>query len=643
MQPLGYNGGSHSISYAKSYGNEATDSEAHGFAFEVEVAAQVKDEWPGVKFGLYGETEHKWGTTRTVSNTDTRETAGTVADIDAAAIADELGTSEGIIRKYGFNWTFGTWDINLGGAGTVPVYGYNTYNVTSPTAKVTDLDYEVADDGKSINFSWSEPQSNDNNSVDGYYLYIAEGDGELTKYNEKIITDTAYTLTDFDRTKRYTFAVTAATKKYTTDQEHYYYAEGVFSNLCVFNGNLSGKSAYEIAVENGFTGTEEEWLNSLIGTNGADGVGIDRVELDNNGSLIVYFTDGTNTNLGDIRGTAGENGAAGVGISGITINENGELVVHLTDGSKIKPGVVVGKDGREVEFRTTATYIQWKYAGEDDTAWRNLVSLESLKGATGDIGAAGNDGTDGREVEIQVADGYIQWRYATGNDTAWKDLISLDTLVGATGAAGQNGTDGREIELRKTGTHIQWRYMDEDDTAWRNLISIDEIKGENRKDGVDGITPQLKIGEDSYWYISYDNGATWISLGVTAGASGSDGKDGANGKDGINGQTPYIGENGNWWIGDTDTGKNAVAVSVSEITVDENGQLVFIMSDGSTKNAKMPDGSVAVMASANTDESKDNAATRSIATAGVAISSASLLWNLIALAVALIKKRKGGF
>ena len=28
----------------------------------------------------------------------------------------------------------------------------------------------------------------------------------------------------------------------------------------------SGKSAYEIAVENGFSGTEEEWLNSLKGS-----------------------------------------------------------------------------------------------------------------------------------------------------------------------------------------------------------------------------------------------------------------------------------------------------------------------------------------------------------------------------------------
>ena len=33
----------------------------------------------------------------------------------------------------------------------------------------------------------------------------------------------------------------------------------------------NGLSAYEIAVENGFTGTEEEWLESLEGEDGNDG------------------------------------------------------------------------------------------------------------------------------------------------------------------------------------------------------------------------------------------------------------------------------------------------------------------------------------------------------------------------------------
>lgn len=38
-----------------------------------------------------------------------------------------------------------------------------------------------------------------------------------------------------------------------------------------FDLSSDGKSAYQIALDNGFEGTESEWLNSLIGATGADG------------------------------------------------------------------------------------------------------------------------------------------------------------------------------------------------------------------------------------------------------------------------------------------------------------------------------------------------------------------------------------
>ena len=64
-----------------------------------------------------------------------------------------------------------------------------------------------------------------------------------------------------------------------------------------------------------------------------------------------------------------------------------------------------------------------------------------------------------------------------------------------------------------------------------NMISVtgeDGKDGANGKDGKDGITPQLKI-EDGYWYLSYDNGATWQKLGK---ATGNNGLDGLPGEDG---------------------------------------------------------------------------------------------------------------
>lgn len=37
-------------------------------------------------------------------------------------------------------------------------------------------------------------------------------------------------------------------------------------------GRVQGLSAYEIAIENGFEGTEEEWLQSLKGQDGNNGI-----------------------------------------------------------------------------------------------------------------------------------------------------------------------------------------------------------------------------------------------------------------------------------------------------------------------------------------------------------------------------------
>ena len=64
--------------------------------------------------------------------------------------------------------------------------------------------------------------------------------------------------------------------------------------------------------------------------------------------------------------------------------------------------------------------------------------------------------------------------------------------------------------------------------------------------GVNGITPH--IGENGNWYIGETD------TGVPA--QGNQGEDGLDGEDG---DTPYIGENGNWWIGLIDTGVKAGA------------------------------------------------------------------------------------
>jgi len=65
--------------------------------------------------------------------------------------------------------------------------------------------------------------------------------------------------------------------------------------------------------------------------------------------------------------------------------------------------------------------------------------------------------------------------------------------------------------------------------------------------GTDGITPQVRINKSTFeWEVSYNNGLNWESLDFIA-----------KGDKGENGITPHIGGNGNWFIGEVDTGIKA--------------------------------------------------------------------------------------
>lgn len=83
----------------------------------------------------------------------------------------------------------------------------------------------------------------------------------------------------------------------------------------------------------------------------------------------------------------------------------------------------------------------------------------------------------------------------------------------------------------------------------KNLNEIQDSIIELESNG--GITPA--IGDNGNWYIgSTDTGKPSRGEKGDPGAAGAPGKDGTAGADGI---TPHIGDNGNWYLGSTDTGK----------------------------------------------------------------------------------------
>ena len=140
-------------------------------------------------------------------------------------------------------------------------------------------------------------------------------------------------------------------------------------------------------------------------------------------------------------------------------------------------------------------------------------------GASGTDGKDGIDGKDGYTPVIGVekdSDGIYYWtldgEWLTDNDGNKIKAVGVDGKDGADGEDGANGSDGKDGTDGEDGKDGQ--------------------NGNDGANGKDGITPQLKI-ENDYWYISYDNGATWAILGK---ATGEDGQDGANGSNGLDGK-----------------------------------------------------------------------------------------------------------
>ncbi|MFP4479124.1 MAG: leucine-rich repeat domain-containing protein [Candidatus Izemoplasmatales bacterium] len=215
-----------------------------------------------------------------------------------------------------------------------------------------------------------------------------------------------------------------------------------------------------------------------------------------------------------------------------------------------------GEPGREVVLQVYEGYIQWQYSGED--SWHNLIEIVSLIGPKGE---------QGDNVLFNVSDTHIQYKYQ--NDSEWNDLLSLDLL---TGEQGEQGEQGKEVILQVSEGYIQWQYSGENtwinllelesltapkisfnvndthiqykyenDVEWTNLIALDLLVGEQ---GERGSQVDLQVS-DGYIQWKYQDVDTWnqlLDLSILIGENGEDGL------------TPYIGDNNNWWIGDTDTG-----------------------------------------------------------------------------------------
>ena len=156
--------------------------------------------------------------------------------------------------------------------------------------------------------------------------------------------------------------------------------------------------------KNGVDGKDgRDGVNGQDGTDGVDGKdgrGVQSFEVDDEGHLIVTYTDGETADLGKVTGDAadgkdgakgtdgqdgvdgkdgqdgkpGKDGENGRGIANLEVNEDGELIATYTDGETQNLGRIVGADGTD-----------------------GIDGQDGKPGKDGDKGADGADGRDGKD------------------------------------------------------------------------------------------------------------------------------------------------------------------------------------------------------------------------------------------------------
>ena len=157
-----------------------------------------------------------------------------------------------------------------------------------------------------------------------------------------------------------------------------------------------GKSAYDIAVDNGFTGSEADWLESLKGTDGVNG---------------ASFT-----------------------IKGLYATVEELKTKHPT-----------GKDGDAYAIGDS-DYNEIYNWSEEEQEWQNLGSLEGPAGPKGEDSIVPGPQGDSA-YDIAVAEGF------EGTEAEW-----LESLKGADGDQGEDGKSAYEIakESGFDGTEEEW-------------------------------------------------------------------------------------------------------------------------------------------------------------------------------------------
>ncbi|MGM9971366.1 MAG: PL29 family lyase N-terminal domain-containing protein [Anaeroplasmataceae bacterium] len=419
------------------------------------------------------------------------------------------------------------------------------------------------------------------------------------------------------------------TIKYTDGTE-----DTIVVTNCTCDGTGSGTNGETPFIgENGnwWIGTTDTEVKAA-GEDGTDGK-TPQLKIGDDNNWYVSYDDGTTwTNL-NVKAT-GATGATGNGIEKIEVVKTEGLVVTyritftneetfdftVTNGSD-------GENGKKLEIQINEDTNEWEYRYEGDIIWTSTgVKATGSAGADGktpqlkigddnnwyvsyDDGATWTNlnvkatGSDGITPKLRINSETYYWEVSYDSGSTWNSLG-----VKATSGSG-SGVDGITPKLRINAETNEWEVSYDNGTSWTSL----EVKatGSDGNDGTNGKNIIVRINsETNEWEYQYEGDLNWTSLGVKAtGEAGrgivsiektsteglvdtytityTDGttstftvKNGQNG--GEDGITPHIGENGNWFIGSTDTGVKAVGETGATGEAGADGKQIIVRINSET-------------------------------------------------------------
>lgn len=159
---------------------------------------------------------------------------------------------------------------------------------------------------------------------------------------------------------------------------------------------ITGKSAYEIALLNGFEGTEAEWLASLKGEKGDKGTGASVISTeyigqDENGGNIYMqtFDDGSTSTFTAPKGVKGDKGDQGdIGNTGV----DGTPCTHYWDGTTLYISSASGESSADLKGE------------KGDKGDRGEQGIQGEQGVQGEQGNRGEKGEQGEQGDPGIVD-----------------------------------------------------------------------------------------------------------------------------------------------------------------------------------------------------------------------------------------------